>query len=291
MAFQKRLKRDTGLMSKTGLEPVIITEDIGDMNLFGMELSGFAARVTVKVKNGDVHTFLLYPKFPFKAPIHLINGVLDRSFILVQGRGGSSYTDLPYGMEPATWSPASPLDIMLYHSQLSVKKLSDITSIDIGNPRYIIINIGYCNSVNHSCPGYPHRFLTEENSTEDLHVLIDPRDQPYFITKSIKEQGIKGRVIHSKLLPLDADWDDKFYNTHYANTDADADKAWFVALMKEYHDRVIITDSMYFYGNPALTCPRWFRDVLREHPPKSYIGYDCSEKAIVYHEKCLEEHK
>lgn len=289
MAFKKRLERDTRLMRDAGLAPVIQTEDIEDLNLFNLELRGFAARVTVSAENGDVHTFLLYPDFPFKAPIHLINGILDRSFISMPGRGGSNYTNLPHGIVPSSWSPALKLSWMLYHPRLSVKKLSGITAEDIGSSRYIIINIGYCNTANSSCPGYPHRYMSEENDANDLHILIDPRDLPCLITQSIDKQGIKGRVIHSKLLPLgEEESDSKFYRAHYAEPESSTDKEWFIALMKEHGDRVIITDSMYFYGNPALTCPRWFCDVLHEHPPKSYVGYDCDKEVIVYHEKCLE---
>lgn len=282
MAFQKRLKKDTEAMRKSGLDPIIVAE----------EHDGFAAEIMVISANGDVHVFMLPPQFPFKMPYHIINGIVDRSFVPVTG-STSNYTGLPYGMEPSRWSPATRLEMMLYNPRLSVKKLSDITAKDIGKPHHIIVNVGYCNSMSGTTPGYPHRYISGENDPEDLHILIDPRDQPHFISESMNKEGITGRVIHSKLLPLgdvgaDSEFDEKFYQAHYKDTDREADRKWFINMMKEHHEKVIITDSMYFYGNPMLTCPPWFRNVLQKHPPKSYVGYDTKDNVIVYHEKCME---
>ena len=290
MAYQKRLNRDIKIMREAELDPFIVTENIPDLKAFNMELSGFSAQIGVVGSNGDYHIFFLYPEYPFKAPIHLINGVLDRSFMSIDKANISIYISLPSGYEPVKWLPTLPLDRLLYPS-FSLKKMSDITAHDIGDPSNIVINIGYCNNVNSSSPGYPHRFIAKENDRNNLHLLIDPRDQPYIIVEDMKRSGILGRVIHSKLLPLESEYDNKFYKANYGDFDHEAqqaDKQWFINLLKTYGGRIIITDSMYFYGNPGLTCPSWFVKALHDYPPKSYIGYDSSDKSIVYHNKCLD---
>jgi len=248
--------------------------------------------IVLTSKTGNEHKFYLYPEFPFKMPIHFINGILDASLTgptdIMNRYKYKTYQDYPLHPEGPAWSPVISLNRFFYEN-LTMKKLSEIDEEILKNADTIVINIGYCNYMNITADlddliSFPTRFISHKllsilDNEKTLHILIDPRDQPLYIVKDMAKYKIKGKVIHSKIFPVPTvqgvltEDIEGMYQVFYNNTDMEADMQWFINILKKYSSKINILDTMFFLGTWEATCPQWFIDALRTNPPQSYNGY------------------
>ena len=165
----KRLTKDLALF--TGL--TLLCEGAEEeFNLCGETYKGYTTKVSVTDHNGNFHVFYIPPNFPFgDPPVHVINGVMDRSFVRHRERQ-PGYTG-PFTKMERGWAPSCRLNSLVHDDiRLKVKKLSEITDTDIGDPCRIIINIGYCNQANSGHEGYPHRFISGTDE-QDLYIQLN----------------------------------------------------------------------------------------------------------------------
>lgn len=189
----------------------------------------------------------------------------------------------------------------LLRPNVRISRICDLDFDILDRYKKIIMVIGYSNTVNTSCQNYPHRTGFESNyHDETCYILIDPSDSIYQINhQSIPDSSF---VYYCKFLPLCPDESDQTeYNdiVNYLNfyfweqerpeiiqRTISEDITKFGQLCGKYVSKLTIYDSMIFYGNFNLTCPKWFRDSIKQIGTINYTGYQCLDSKLTKIDKC-----
>lgn len=227
------------------------------------------------------------------------------------------YTELSK-IEPSpnfpVWSPGDHffskfVKPIIEKINVTISKISDLDLQFMDRFSQIIICIGYLNSANESCyssdeskKSYGRNGLTDGYYENTLYILIDPGDSMYsLINQEIPDSS---HICYCKCMPLcptnTKDYDDYIYYVNLylfndnsleaVNREIMKDVTHLGNLFRMYGDKIMVYDSMWFYGNPVLTCPFWFRDAIKtiNNYGDRYIGYECKAGILTTSQKCID---